>query len=239
MLDDESLMTRHIEALYSLDAGGQLLRVRERNGGPAPRFFLCRGDSTAVYRFRKDVPESVRRELADAVRSQPRRSRDDPVSAARIELARLSPILERSAPVCGTWSGPAFAFPDARQGVAVSDGAVVHVTRANAGVLEPLLAPWLPDVENSPPLMALVVGGQAVAVCGSVRITSDAHEAGVETVESHRGRGYAARVVAAWAERVRALAAEPLYSTSWDNAASRSVARQLGFVHFADDLHLT
>jgi RimJ/RimL family protein N-acetyltransferase len=121
----------------------------------------------------------------------------------------------------------------------VGKGRVIHVTHANVSVLESLLRPWIPDVEHSPPLMALVIDDDAVSVCASVRITTRAHEAGVETAPSHRGRGYAARVAAAWAIRVRALGAEPLYSTSWENATSRAVARKLALVHFGNDLHVT
>jgi RimJ/RimL family protein N-acetyltransferase len=88
-------------------------------------------------------------------------------------------------------------------------------------------------------LIAAVIDDQAVAVCGSVRITARAHEAGVETSLPHRGHGYAAQTTAAWAKAVRALGVEPLYSTSWDNAASRAVARKLGLIHFCNDLHLT
>jgi hypothetical protein len=64
------------------------------------------------------------------------------------------------------------------------------------------------------------------------------HEAGVETAAASR-RGHAPAVVAAWAAAVRALGAEPLYSTSWQNSASRAVARKLGLVPCGRDLHIT
>ncbi|MXY71814.1 MAG: GNAT family N-acetyltransferase, partial [Dehalococcoidia bacterium] len=77
------------------------------------------------------------------------------------------------------------------------------------------------------------------SVCGSVRITPEAHEAGVETSANARGRGFAVAVVAAWAQAVRALGAEPLYSTSWDNAASQAVASKLGLIPYASTFHMT
>ena len=43
----------------------------------------------------------------------------------------------------------------------------------------------------------------------------------------------------AWATMVRELARTPLYSTSWDNAASRALARSLGLVQSGATLHLT
>jgi len=38
---------------------------------------------------------------------------------------------------------------------------------------------------------------------------------------------------------VRALERVPLYSTSWENQASRRLAARLGLVHFGADLHIT
>ena len=103
-------------------------------------------------------------------------------------------------------------------------------------LLYPLMSAWVPDVRHSPPLLAYLVDGRAVSVCGSVRITPEAHEAGVETAAEYRGQGCAPQVVAEWAQAVRALGIEPLYSTSWANAASRAVARKLALVQFGSDL---
>jgi predicted GNAT family acetyltransferase len=72
-----------------------------------------------------------------------------------------------------------------------------------------------------------------------VRITHEAHEAGVETLPDFRGRGYATDVVAGWARLVRSLGAVPLYSTSWENAASQAVARKLRLVQYGADFHIT
>jgi predicted GNAT family acetyltransferase len=94
-------------------------------------------------------------------------------------------------------------------------------------------------VTLSAPLFAIIVDGRAVAVCGSVRHTPPAHEAGVETVLEFRRRGFAAEVVASWAGAVRAAGVTPLYSTSWTNTPSQAVARKLGLICFGSDLHLT
>ena len=163
----------------------------------------------------------------------------DPAVAAAGELARYAAILAQSAPIRTTEAGPAFSFPAHLRPTAGTSGTVVLVTEANSHLLHPLLSAWVPDVRQSPPLMALVENGRAVAVCASVRITPRAHEAGVDTAAEFRGRGYAPIVVAEWARAVRALGAEPLYSTSWQNAASRAVARKLSLVQFGSDLHIT
>jgi predicted GNAT family acetyltransferase len=76
-------------------------------------------------------------------------------------------------------------------------------------------------------------------VAFSARWGSQAAEAGVDTAESFRGQGYAPRVVAAWAEAVLALGRLPLYSTSWDNDASRAVTRKLDLRLYAAEWALS
>ena len=93
----------------------------------------------------------------------------------------------------------------------------------------------LPDWQ---PFVAVMEGGRAASVCRSVRLTPEAHEAGVETLSEHRGKGYAKEAVAGWARLVRAMGAIPLYSTSWDNAASQAVARKLGLALYGADFQI-
>ena len=231
------LMVLHVEALYTHDAAGRIVRVNERDGAPAPRFFLGQTEDGLVRRYRYDVDDALRRALEAASRpdARPDPAADSAADAAA-SVARYTAILARSGAVQHTEAGPVFSFP---MNLPAPSEAVVLVTEASVNLLHPLLPAWVPDVRLSPPLFALVADGQAVAVCGSVRITPHAHEAGVETAAAFRGRGYAMDVVAAWARAVRAAGVEPLYSTAWHNAASRAVARKLALVQFGSDLHLT
>jgi predicted GNAT family acetyltransferase len=87
-------------------------------------------------------------------------------------------------------------------------------------------------------MVAVVADDAAVSLCFSARLTERAAEAGVETLEGYRGRGYAPAVVLAWAQAIRASGRVPLYSTSWDNRASQAVARKLGLVQYGVDLSL-
>jgi GNAT superfamily N-acetyltransferase len=225
-------MRLHIDALYTRDANGDLVRVNEHNGAPAPRFFLGRTTDGVVRCFRHDVDRDTRQELEAAIQG------DIPGAHALDAPPDLAPyerILARTAPVEQTEAGPAYCFP---QTLSAANGPVL-VTDDNAEMLRPLLQAWIPDVRLCPPLFAFQVDGHAVAVCASVRITRDAYEAGVETSPAYRGRGYAAQVVTAWAHAVRELGRVPLYSTSWQNTASRALARKLGLVHFGSDVHLT
>jgi predicted GNAT family acetyltransferase len=88
------------------------------------------------------------------------------------------------------------------------------------------------------PFVALVEKNRVVSVCRSVRITPEAHEAGVETLPDFRGNGYAKDVVTEWARIVRAAGAIPLYSTAWENNASQAVARKLRLKCYGTDFNI-
>ena len=225
-------MRAHIEALFTHDAEGQLVRGNEPDAAPAPRFFLGRTADGAVWRFRHDVDGDLRKELEAAIENDVLREQGLDSSPAP---SPYQEILARSAPVQKTWTGPAFSFP---QDLPATIDTIL-LTEENAQLLHAHLQAWIPDVRLCEPLFALTVDGHAAAVCGSVRRTSMAHEAGVETARPYRGRGYAARVVTAWARAVGDMGRIPLYSTSWQNEASRAVARKLGLIHFGSDFHIT
>jgi RimJ/RimL family protein N-acetyltransferase len=94
------------------------------------------------------------------------------------------------------------------------------------------------DVSVEQPFVAITQKNRAVSVCRSVRITTEAHEAGLETLPEFRGKGFAAEVTAEWARRVCAIDAMPLYSTSWENKASQAVARKLRLRCYGNDFEI-
>lgn len=231
-MDHRESMRVHVEALFTRDAQGDLVRVNEPNGSLAPRFFLGRTARGDRWWFRHDVAPDVRAEIEAAIHADKGQRGG---IASPIDPARCEAILARSAPVERTEVGPAFSFPETVPHLANA----TRVTDANADLLTRHLAPWLPDVRLSQPLFVVTCDGHAVSICGSVRQTSEAYEAGVETAAAYRGRGFAAHAVAAWAAAVREIGRVPLYSTSWKNTASQSVARKLALIQFGNDLHIT
>ena len=186
----------------------------------------------AVLRFRHDVADDLRTELKAEYNHAPPDMRD---LAARAAQSRYEAVLGRSGSVERTWAGSAFCFPE----MVPSSLRAVAVTEGNADVLRPLLEEWIPDVELCQPMTAVPVRGCAVAVCGSVRRTAAAHEAGVETVPQYRRAGYASQAVSAWAVAVRDIGRVPLYSTSCHNEASLALARRLCLRSFGSDLHIS
>jgi hypothetical protein len=231
-MSDLELMRLHVEALFTHDASGDLVQANEPRGLPAPRFFLGRTLAGSICRFRHDVDRELREELEAAAAHE---IRGEYVLALPLSPLPYETILARRAPVERTWVGPAFSFPDDLPDAV----GTTLVTATNAQMLQPSLADWLPDVGVCDPMVVATVDEHAVSVCGSVRRTAAAHEAGVETAVSFRARGYASQVVIAWASAVREMAHVPLYSTSWRNDASRALARKLCLVQFGNDLHVT
>ena len=228
---DRALMRLHVEALFTHDQRGRMVRVNEPSGKAAPRFFLGRTIEGIDWRLRDDLEEALCRELEAACLAEAGEGQDPSLQ----DSTRYETLLARYAPIQRTWTGPAYRFPlDLR-----TSEDVVLVTDENSHILRPHLQAWLGDVADCQPMLARVADGGAVSICASVRITSTAHEAGVETSPEYRGRGYATQVVSAWARAVRAMSRIPLYSTSWQNTASQALAKRLSLVRYGIDLHIT
>lgn len=226
-MDDRDLMRVRVEALFTHDAHGRMLRSNEPDGVPAPRLFLGRTRSGHVFRLGQAVPDSLARRLAGIIDREPPQ---DDLRAPPVGAEALRDALERDAPIVRETAGPAYRFPDALRSPSI---AVVSITAESARLVQET---WpdlvLPDWQ---PCFAVVRDGAAVSVCFSARRGRQAAEAGVNTLPEFRGRGYAAAVTAAWGAAVRDLGLVPLYSTTWDNTASQGVARRAGLLMFGAD----
>jgi hypothetical protein len=88
-------------------------------------------------------------------------------------------------------------------------------------------------------MFAVFADDEPVSICFCARRSDVAAEAGLETAAPFRGRGYALHVTVAWALAVRATGRIPLYSTAWDNHASRTVARKLNLHPYASNWSLS
>lgn len=225
-------MRFHVEALFTHDANSDLVVVNEPNGAAAPRFFIGRTREGIVCRFRRDLDLETRRALRAACDLQ--MAKPQPLDMPTDPLP-YQEILARSAPVERTWFGPAYCIPRSVR----AKPTTVAITASNAELLRSLLEAWLPDVPLCQPMIASVVDGRAVSLCCSGRRTTAAHEAAVETVTAYRNRGHGSQVVTAWAEAVYSANRLPLFSTAWENTASRAVMRKLEVIPFGTDLHVT
>ena len=233
MLTDLELMQIHVRALFTHNDETRLLFVNEPDGGKvcAPRLFLGRTREGNVWRFRADLPEPLCEELDALCSSEPPDIKfDEPPR----NLEALTQLLEDHAPVQKVSSGPAYRFTE----YPTPTKEILTVTENEVEILKNGFEKLVEELSTWQPFVALVEENRVVSVCRSVRITPEAHEAGVETLPEFRGKGYAKEVVTEWARRVQAVGALPLYSTSWENSASQAVARKLKLKCYGADFQI-
>lgn len=224
MHTDLELMNIHVRTLYTGDAESRLLFVNEPHKAtiPAARLFLGRTEAGNVWRFRAGVPDELCEELSAICADEPPLSGEYKQPPRHLE-AYLR-LLEPHPSERNGSNGIAYQFTECETPLT----RVTAVTEENRQVLQGGFENLIEELPAWQPFVALVKENRAVSVCRSARITTEAHEAGVETLPEFRGNGYAGTVVLEWARLVRKVGAIPLYSTSWENAASQAVARKLG-----------
>jgi RimJ/RimL family protein N-acetyltransferase len=230
---DFALALRRVDALFTRDRQGDLLTLNELEPvpppAPAPRIYLGVTSGGIARAYRHDVPAALRVSIDELCERAEllAHPREEMLPALREVLAAHMPGED--------WelsTGPAFVFPDI---LPVSTG-VTFVEPGHEGLLAehfPFTATWL---RERWPCYAIIVDDRAVSVCYSARRTGAVAEAGVDTAEAFRGRGYATLVTIAWANAIRAAGITPIYSTSDGNLASRAVARKLGLREFGWDV---
>ncbi len=226
-------MAIHVQASFTHDAHSRLLLVNEPGaGGLAPRLFLGRTRAGNLWRFRADLPEVLIEELEALCVDEPvgKKFHSNPR-----HFEAYVRLLETHAPVQRSWMGPAYQFTEYFE----PSRHLLAITETNAEMLRGGFEELVAELPDWQPFLAIVEEGRAVSVCRSVRITPDAHEAGVETLHDFRGKGYAKDAVAGWARLVQSMGAMPLYSTSWENTASQAVAKKLHLVPYGADFHVT
>jgi len=163
--------------------------------------------------------------------------RDAPLHAQRYRSLLQGRVQSAEPPGVGISqsTGPAFAFPDD----VPAPANIVFVD--DEQLLDRNFRGWVRGeiAAGRSPVMGIVVDGYPVSVCFCARCSEAAAEAGVETAQAFRGRGFGSRVTAAWALAIRASGRIPLYSTEWTNSPSLAVARKLGLLAYASSWSLS
>src|SRR5262245_51474239 len=175
-------MRLHLDALYTRDANGYLLHVNEPGAKPAPRLFLGRTTDGHLLSVGADAATLAAQARA-LMEAEPILEPLAPQPRCRDALEGL---LACEAPVQRVWTGPAYCI-DANSLPNATDA--IRVT-ADTDLLQ-TFSEWRDEVPFRQPFCVVVENDRAVALCCSVRITTLAHEAGVETLPEHRGRGFA------------------------------------------------
>jgi len=235
VLTDLELISIQVRTLFTHDAESRILFVNEPDsvGAPAPWLFLGRTRAGNVWRFHADLPESLTQELDLLCADEPTVNTEFREAPRHAE--KYLRLLQKHGSVENVSTGPAYYLPEnlgpSRQPIAL--------TEKDAEKLQGGFEKLVTELSSWQPFIACIEKGRAVSVCRSVRITPEAHEAGVETLPDFRGKGYAKDVVAEWARCVRDAGAIPLYSTSWENTGSQAVARKLRLACYGVDFEIT
>ena len=214
------LVELHLEAMFIHDSNNRLRRINEPwpSNNSAPLFVLGRSvDGVAVCRFRHDVPDKLVEQLKKLCAEELLTS--DIYTKPKHFTTYMYLLQAKTFTM-----GPCWVIAEERVPLVT----VVGLTRENiAGLLRGNFEELISRIDHIQPCIAVICDGQAVSTCCSVRISPSAHEAGVETREGFRGKGYATAAVAGWAAAVRQLKAVPLYSTLFENVASQNLAKKL------------
>jgi RimJ/RimL family protein N-acetyltransferase len=222
----------HLDALYERDAAGYITVSRVWRE-PAPRLHLFRATEGNRWLFGAGLIEVERERLAPLLAALP------PLAA--VDAAELSPPhLDAVRALLGAgerveYRGPAFVVPDGLPPAARAEILAEPHSEPPSGHFA-----WLREAPDDARPIAVVRtdDGAIASVCHSARSTPRAAEAGIETAPEHRRRGYGAAAVVAWAAAIQESGRVPLYSTSWENAASRALARRLGLVCYGEDVQV-
>jgi hypothetical protein len=232
----------HLRTCLVLNEQGRIASTREPQAVHGPVFTLVRGEISCAWAIRDDVPDDLARELDRLAQEEPPTwdLRAPPVYAERYiallgERVAASQSANQIADKVRQSDGPAFEFPASLPG----SGEIVTV-----GEEPPLhhhFRGWVVGeiAGGRAPVVAIVEDGHPVSICFCARRSDAAAEAGLDTAELYRGRGYGARVTAAWARAIRASGLVPLYSTGWANQPSLAVARKLRLVPYASSWGLS
>jgi len=222
----------HLKTLFVLNGEGRITSTREPEASLGPLFSLVRSSTSCVWAVRADVPKDLAGEIDDLARKEPPvlDLGNAPVHADRYValLGRIQSQLKAGAKIRES-SGPAFEFPNT-----IAHSADVIVVD-DERLLQHNFRGWVEGEIGAgrSPVIAIMKDGYPVSICFCARSSRVAAEAGLETAEAFRGRGFGPHVTAAWALAIRASGRIPLYSTSWTNDASLAVARKLGLIAYA------
>ncbi len=224
LYDHLELMNLQAEVLYVHDQSGRITTINEYTNQPAPRFFLGQTNTGRVIRFRSDVQNNLIHNILQLM----------DIDDSTAQLANVINALEKGKEISGLWIGPAYTFHE----IAKDYTDATLVTEDNKYYLDPGFPTLLAELKFREPCFMVMENNMAVSVCFSARSSDKAAEAGVETLQDYRGKGYALRVTSSWAQAIRQSQRIPLYSTSWDNYSSQSIAKRLHLRLFGTDISI-
>ncbi|SEL68209.1 GNAT family N-acetyltransferase [Paenibacillus sp. OK003] len=222
-LSPMDMMKIQANTLYTMDNQKRLLNINEPDGGQAPALFIGITSVGQCSYYHEQLPFTLIEELGCDAKLP-------------LNIAKLIRGVETFKPVKSVWMGPAYAFPE-KCGEWHPNVQLIESHRTF--LLEKHFPDLIEHLHEKMPVAAYVMEDSAVAVCCSARVSQQGAEASLNTAPKFRGQGYAAEAVKCWQYHVKESGRIPIYSTSWDNIASQTVARKLGLIQFGVDFNIT
>ncbi|MFS0857442.1 GNAT family N-acetyltransferase [Paenibacillus taichungensis] len=222
-LSPMDMMKIQANTLYTMDNQKRLLSINEPDDGQAPAFFIGITSVGQCFYYHEQLPLTLIEELGCD-------------TELPLDIAKLIRRVETFKPVKSVWMGPAYAFPE-KCGEWHPNVQLIESHRTF--LLEKHFPDLIEHLHEKMPVIAYVMEDSAVAVCCSARVSQQGAEASLYTAHNFRGQGYAAEAVKCWQYHIKESGRIPIYSTSWDNIASQTVARKLGLIQFGVDFSIT
>jgi hypothetical protein len=224
MLSDRELMRNHVNVLFKHDAEIRMTVVNEPPFDAAPLIFIGAAKEGNIVRYSSTLDADNIERIEQIIKTNP------------ANLAEIIKVLSAGYELTNISFGPAYAFPDVRDRSCTK---AIRITNENKALLKPDFPYTFEEFDYKQPCFVIVEDNIVVSICCSARQTPEADEASVYTHKDYRGRSYAAEVANAWAAEVQRQGRIALYSTSWDNFASQSIARKLQLVQYGTDIHMS
>ncbi|MEK4299200.1 GNAT family N-acetyltransferase [Oceanobacillus sp. FSL W8-0428] len=226
MNSDKELMNHHINVLFKHDSKDRITVVNEPPYDPAPKVFIGTTKEGSVVKYADTLPVSFIIELEKILQK-----------SSSIDLAEIIKIFQQGYELNQLWTGPAYVFPDKINKSSYPQ--IVQITHENKDILKSQFPYTFEDFECKQPCFVIMEGNVIASICCSARQSVKADEASLFTKEAYRSKGYGAAVTKAWAQEVQRQGRMALYSTSWDNLASQSVAGRLNLYLYGTDIHIS
>ncbi|WP_338786961.1 GNAT family N-acetyltransferase [Metabacillus sp. FJAT-53654] len=226
MFSDLELMEIQAEVLFQYDISGRMEQINDPLKMNAPLFFLGRTKDGNVTKFHSALSNTKIDEIKKVIAKD----------STNVKLSKLITIFKSSTqPIRNLWIGPAYVFPDNFN----RPSSAIRMTKENRHLLLEGFPTIFEQLEWRQPCFGIIEDGFVVSVCCSARRSSSAAEASVETMEKYRGRGYGVQTAIAWANALQEEGIIPLYSTSWDNFSSQTIAGKLKLYSYGVDFHIS
>jgi hypothetical protein len=218
-IPQKKLLEMHIEALFTLDGQSKLVSINEPwdKTKPAPRLYLGKTfDGSIIYKYGYNISFEIIKKLEYYLEKESILEKNYEIKYLD-EYINILGSKDYSQEICFYYNDEINESLDHYKKINSE-----NINKINLKYFE-----WLKEeIKYCQPCCAIIEKNQIVSICRSVRITENAHEAGIETINEYKGKGLAVKILREWANEVQKIGCIALYSTNKENKSSQKVAEK-------------